>query len=873
MDHIPPIRDPNLEIAHITVPYLARNWEYGSQIRGFDSFRAFPQKHGYSQKPDDNDGLVAPSIDFLQAWLYFGLLAEAFGTTESRFNPSHFIELSQTDATVVTTKELNRYIEYWAAAVAHGGRDEIDEHSANLDKCLELANVVVNAFSDVVVCEKQGGWAETTVVLFSIITLVDYLRRARIDINIYTYELSLPALNWDFPPLDQALLAAGWCPGEISKLNTQTDCSTRFYLANIDRWAPGKDHRRCTARAGCQAHQIDESTYRTRHRPDCKGDAVCWSLGPPPGDIAQVIADGGYPLVNLSHNGREVQVHLAKQGDLYVTISHVWSDGLGNPHNNTLPHCQLLYIQDLVNSLYPETSTQVKFWVDTMCIPVDPDHLKFRRMAINRMGDTYRRSSKTLALDNSLMIQESTDMDWVEMNMRIKYCPWVSRAWTLLEGRVGMELMFQFKDNAVSSNIVFNRSYATRNILAVSGMLERRGVESVLEEPNALRLVRALVLLPKDPMPELEDGEDADRAAVRTAALEVYDTWMPALEAAGLAQDPSELDDYMCVNIQTQVFCPVTKHSNIGTRNIRDELWLEDTEPSSANSPACYVYFDNISSAFRGRTTSKAEDESICFGQMLGIDTSKLIEIQPLRPRARSWLTFLDSYAALRTLCWALGVDVRARLMDCQERRIKTLLLEIEKLPLSIILWNVPRLQSVGWKWAPMSMLDANPGLAGGWVSNERGTVGPDGFTIKLPGLQLKEAAQTKAAMSDLKISDPVYFVVTIADDGLGQPGVTTATFKICLEGDAALARRKTWSALLSSGVLNNLVIMTRRRASIHDPFKSRGVLLEFRERRDSVKLAHFRAVIERPHEVSEGDSPTIPVDGVWDMDSAWCIG
>ncbi|KAL4973930.1 hypothetical protein BDW66DRAFT_153319 [Aspergillus desertorum] len=878
MEHIPRVRDSKLQAANLTVPYLAGAWEYGSQIRGFESFRLFPEQHGFDQKLSD-DCLNTPSVEFLQAWLYFGLLAEAFGMAEMKFDPEHFIDRSAHTA-IITTKELNRYIWYWAAAVAHGVRDEIDDHSANLDKCLELANAVVNDFSRHLPAEhreKKEGWSTTIATLFSIITLVDYLRRARIDINMYSWEVNLPALEWDFPPLDQALSAAGWCQAEVSRLNSQTDCSTRFYLAQIDRWTQAKDHSRCIAGQGCQAHQIDEPTYKTRHRPDCKGEAMCWAVGPVVDNVVNILADGGYPLVNLSTDDRGVDVHPVREGDVYVTISHVWSDGLGNPHGNTLPYCQLAYIQSLVNALYPESSRPVKFWLDTLCIPVGDKHSPFRRIAINRMHETFRASERTLALDNSLMAQRTdADMDWVEMNTRIKYCPWVTRAWTLLEGRVGKELLFQFKDRAVSADFVFDRSYAERNILAVSSMLEDRGTQNVLNEPNAIRLARALTLLPKD-----------SDARSNSAAAKAYDIWMPILQNAGQISDLSDVDDDMSVNIQTRVFCPVTKHSNSGTRNIRDEFWLENIISSREDSKAtgtpygCHAFFDGVSRGFRGRTASKAEDETICFGQMLGIDTSQITAIKPLKPRAKYWLTLIDSNPLLTMLAWAVGIDPRARLMECPVKRMQTLLTQVERLPLTMLLWDVPRIQASGWKWAPLSLLDTGSGSEGEgiWSSNERGVVQPDGLFVSLPSLRLKTSAADVARAADMGLSilEPVYFTVTTVDDGVGPVGGDTTTFRIHPRSlPHNWERYKTWSAFVEAGMLDNLTILTRRRASIHDPFKHKGVLVEARgKEHGEVHMAHYVGVVEKPHEheILGEILPVVYPDGVWDIQSKWCVG
>ncbi|KAL5050838.1 hypothetical protein BDW71DRAFT_173288 [Aspergillus fruticulosus] len=881
MEHIPRVRDSKLQTANLTVPYLADTWEYGSQIRGFESFQLFPEQHGFDQKLSDSC-LNNPSVEFLQAWLYLGLLAEAFGTAEMKFDPEHFIDRSAHTA-VISTKELNRYIWYWAAAVAHGVRDEIDDHSANLDKCLELANAVVNDFSRHLPAEhsekEEEGWSTTTTILFSIITLVDYLRRARIDINMYSWEVNLPALEWDFPLLDQALSAAGWCEAEISRLNSQTDCSTRFYLAQIDRWMQGKDHSRCIAGQGCQAHQIYEPTYKTRHRPDCKGEAMCWAVGPVVEDVVSTLAEGAYPLVNLSRDGRGVDVHPVQEGHVYVTISHVWSDGLGNPHGNTLPYCQLAYIQGLVNALCPESSRPVKFWLDTICIPVGDRHSPFRRIAINRMHETFRASQKTLALDNSLMAQRTdTGMDWVEMNTRIKYCPWVTRAWTLLEGRVGKELLFQFKDSAVSSNFVFDRSYAERNMLAVCSILEDRGVQNVLNEPNAIRLARALTLLPKD--------SDSNSDSNSTAA-KAYNIWMPILQNAGHIS-LSDIDDDMSVNIQTRVFCPVTKHSNSGTRNIRDEFWLENIISSREDSKTtgtpygCHAFFEGVSRGFRGRTASKAEDETICFGQMMGIDTSQITAIKPLEPRAKYWLTLIDSSPLLNMLAWTVGIDARGRLMECQVKRIQTLLTHVERLPLTILLWDVPRIQAPGWKWAPLSLLDTGSGSEGEgvWSSNERGIVRPDGLVVSFPELWLKAPAADEARAADMEISilDPVYFTVTTADDGVGPVGGDTTTFRIRMSFiPSEWKRYRTWSAFIKAGMLDKLAILTRRRASIHDPFKHKGVLVEVRERKDESEphMAHYRGVVEKPHEHEMlGEKlPVVYLDGGWDIQSKWCVG
>ena len=54
----------------------------------------------------------------------------------------------------------------------------------------------------------------------------------------------------------------------------------------------------------------------------------------------------------VSDRKREVDLQVAEfipndQRNFCVAISHVWYDGLGNPNDNTMPHCQIPQLQEL----------------------------------------------------------------------------------------------------------------------------------------------------------------------------------------------------------------------------------------------------------------------------------------------------------------------------------------------------------------------------------------------------------------------------------------------------------------------------------------------------------------------------------------------
>ncbi|KAF8346761.1 hypothetical protein F5887DRAFT_1073429 [Amanita rubescens] len=94
----------------------------------------------------------------------------------------------------------------------------------------------------------------------------------------------------------------------------------------------------------------------------------------------------------------------------YIAFSHVWADGLGNPHTNALPRCQLRRLRDHATELdrihnLASTSESadlpVALWLDTLCIPVNPSAKAYRKKAIQLLGKTFNEADAVLALDHT----------------------------------------------------------------------------------------------------------------------------------------------------------------------------------------------------------------------------------------------------------------------------------------------------------------------------------------------------------------------------------------------------------------------------------------------------------------------------------------
>lgn len=210
--------------------------------------------------------------------------------------------------------------------------------------------------------------------------------------------VSFPPFQPPYPLLDERLLEAGWCLSDIHRLTRGPLVLGKYFASFLKRSVSGTGHRTCTS-VRCIANNIDESTYRIRHsclRRDCK------FIGPLMQELSTLIECGDIPIIAAELDDASVRLSVAKYlpGLKYVAISHVWSDGLGNPRENTLPTCELQNTVGLIRRIY-KTSIDgletpifphragVYFWMDTLCVPVSNVYRNLRKKAIQQMRLVY----------------------------------------------------------------------------------------------------------------------------------------------------------------------------------------------------------------------------------------------------------------------------------------------------------------------------------------------------------------------------------------------------------------------------------------------------------------------------------------------------
>ena len=483
----------------------------------FGTFDGFPTRCGLM----NNGQLAIADLDsrkcasFLQAWLYFGLLATFFRARFDVFELSLPSVINHTERLV----RIGRFIRQWeddlAQQLSSLGRAEMMSIIEELDAHLGLATRYLEEFE----ASRALANPPFSHVLLSIRVLVATIYNTWVNgptsiyqpltrtiephdvYNVMPMQLDIEVQRISTRFLIGEMREKGWCLNQIFQICRSYDYSTVYYLSLFNRLSPTtKDdlHQDCTPHL-CKGNNIDRSYTVMHTSPRCS----CHLVGVPEHEILAIIRDGGIPLVSIhraQHGSLEVRVQPATASSRYIAISHVWSHGLGNPTANSVQLCQaerlLMYVSRLPQPgemglycferglvfdwvseqkmFFPEhTDSSPLFWMDTFCIPLQV-HETEKLQAIDKMAATYSRATQTLVLDSELQQLSIGASQHSELFTYMSWCAWMTRAWTLQEGALSRMCYFQFADGAMtpessSENLVtmpWSGENTLRNILA-----------------------------------------------------------------------------------------------------------------------------------------------------------------------------------------------------------------------------------------------------------------------------------------------------------------------------------------------------------------------------------------------------------------------
>lgn len=291
-----------------------------------------------------------------------------------------------------------------------------------------------------------------------------------------------------------------WCPFQIKDIITRVDFLEMYFLASLQRSPRSQsDHANCDFDQ-CVALHFTRQTFIPSHRTHF---CSCSFIGPDLRKVTSMLQAGEIPLVRLREGDETLDLEIveAKWNSPYVAISHVWSDRQFGSYENKIPQCWVAYLDKCISNV-PITENRFErikdrnrlFWLDTFCIPVDPENPKLRTQAMGMIDFIFSQARAVLAFDSELQkysfwddsasqarstrhrnglrhISENDDMEsqlrpaendnvtWLAQNAHalrlighVYACRWMQRAWTYQESVLSRECYLQFKDQAISLN-------------------------------------------------------------------------------------------------------------------------------------------------------------------------------------------------------------------------------------------------------------------------------------------------------------------------------------------------------------------------------------------------------------------------------------
>lgn len=149
----------------------------------------------------------------------------------------------------------------------------------------------------------------------------------------------------------------------------------------------------------------------------------CFSVYAPLDEMMQIVAKGGIPVLRIQADDvyqLSLSARSADDGAKYVAISHVWTDGFASTTSSTITQCQLTCIADRLGKLeLTEDCGDLCFWMDTLCIPVDPAMQQVREAQIRRMHDIYKDAYAVIVMDPDTLSMRQADATVEEIAMRL----------------------------------------------------------------------------------------------------------------------------------------------------------------------------------------------------------------------------------------------------------------------------------------------------------------------------------------------------------------------------------------------------------------------------------------------------------------------
>lgn len=457
-----------------------------------------------------------------QSQMFFGLLKQFFG---GQIEEQDFISADRNHI-VIRPPVVSQAILHWNARLASlhmGQREKFQNLRTLLDKAgTQCDQIDYSATGD----KSSPEWIKYGAVLLSVRLLLDYLHSAletaerawlaasakigsspQRSSNQGYYKLTAhakaPSAIQVLPPGGRVTITIriildlfeknGWCAVQAQNICQRANYAEAVSLSRIKQPTSSKDHVRCSAEGRCVAFDLSrqEMYHYARdhaHQRDCPTD--CESIGGPlTQKLHNIIEAGKIPIMSIDPSVPDLDLRITENDGTrpYTAISHVWSDGLGNPQRNELRYCKLSNLRNVLRNtkekrklastgleryyttteniiLFPRTRNRLYFWLDTFCIPTDPTKSTLKKMAMRHITPIFQGAEEVVILDADLQKYEPRKQEshWdvsfkEDIIAHILASKWIKRAWTLEEGALARGCQVQLAGDLVQLDQITRR--------------------------------------------------------------------------------------------------------------------------------------------------------------------------------------------------------------------------------------------------------------------------------------------------------------------------------------------------------------------------------------------------------------------------------
>lgn len=479
-DRIPPIylldlpgeiEDPDRAVVPFVEYPLTQGWTLEQQtlfLRG--------------EPPSSDYNTILP---MLQRWLFFGFLESAY---QRRFLLSDYVFSSPSGRVIKTMKLREVIYQHWTACKL----DNFGEEARKRVNQVWLNATQMNMFYFYLLNLNSSGSLELfdSEVFHSSMRLAAVVGQSVYDANTrvschfqrgLNRHLMWPHTTPNQGALIRRLKSGGWCPSlldtfehrgicfaEIASVMEPTASRTKIskVIETPNSEATLEEYHKFCKGIRCEKERIELGSTIAEH---VHHDCDCHFLKPHLQTMLEIIDRGHIALVDL----RELLNTITGQSSSaiewtetlsYITVSHVWSDGLVGCTETGLPTCQLQRILTHVDQM----TKNGLVWIDSLCIPSNPDK---KLKVIGMMADIYRSSTATVVYDAGLQ-SESYDIEVPTATFCIRFFTsrWIHRLWTLQECVLAKQIVLAFKDvlvplNPILKRIVQNVMYPIESLL------------------------------------------------------------------------------------------------------------------------------------------------------------------------------------------------------------------------------------------------------------------------------------------------------------------------------------------------------------------------------------------------------------------------